>query len=296
MSTPVHLRSPAPSRAGRGRLRSWLETRGLVGGHRRPAETVRLRTSDGVDLVASYLATAASGAPAVLLLHGFAARRTKPAYAYLADELSRDANVLALDLRGHGESGGVSTLGDREALDVRAGLAWLRRRGHPWVAAVGLSMGATAAVHAAGRGVAPDALVAVSGAARFRDEPETVAMARLGRLWASPWGRGALRSVAGVRVVRPGDWRRPADPVELVARTARPLLVVHGRDDGYFPLDDARRLVAAAGGPATLWVQPEGFGHAEDGIDAGFVTALATALERARGCGRFPAREEVDPA
>lgn len=295
MTTPVHRRAAAPGRRRRGPLRRWLETRGLVGGHERAARTVRLRTADGVRLAASHLAGPSSGAGAVVLVHGFAARRSKPAYAYLADELSRDLDVLTLDLRGHGQSGGVCTLGAREAYDVEAGLGWLRERGHAWVAAVGLSMGATAVLHAAHRGARLDGLVTISAASHFRAAPETEPMRRLDRVWSSGWGRAGLRGLLGVRVVPPTRWRPPPHPAEMVRGIPTPLLVVHGRGDPYFPDSDARELVAGADGAARLWLEPRGFGHAEEGVTPRFVTALAGALEHGRITGRFPSREEVVP-
>lgn len=295
MTTPVHRRGAAPGRDRRGPLRRWLETRGLLGGHERATRTIRLRTADGVRLTASHLAGPSYGAGAVVLAHGFAARRSKPAYAYLADELSRDLDVLSLDLRGHGQSGGVCTLGAREAYDVEAALAWLRERGHRWVAAVGLSMGATAVLHAAHRGAGFDGVVTISATSHLRPVPETEPMRRLDRVWSSGWGRAGLRGLLGVRVVPPARWRPPPHPADMVGGIPAPFLVVHGRGDPYFPASDARELVARAGGPARLWLEPRAFGHAEEGVTPRFVTALAGALERTRVTGTFPSREEVVP-
>jgi uncharacterized protein len=49
-------------------------------------------------------------------------------------------------------------------------------------------------------------------------------------------------------------------------------------------------LVAARGDGAVLWEEPSGFGHAEDGITAGFVAALGDAIVEVEARGRFPAR------
>jgi pimeloyl-ACP methyl ester carboxylesterase len=293
VSTAVHLPRPAPGARRRGPVRRFLEARGVVGGHVAPHVETRLLARDGTRLSGTYLPGPGPAGPAVLLAHGFAAHRKKPAYAYLADGLAQTMAVLSLDLRGHGASGGVSTFGDREALDVAAGLAWLRRYGHPWVAMVGLSMGGTSVLHAGAAGAEADAVVAVSAPARFRDEHDSEAMRRLAAVWATPWKRHGLRALLKVRVVHPAAWRTPGHPEDLVASLTSPLLVVHGEDDGYFPVDDGEALVRAAGGPATLWREPAGFGHAEDGVTAGFVSALAAALETVRDTGAFPARGEV---
>lgn len=287
MTTSVH-----PKVRRRGPVRRFLEARGVLGGHRAAHALVRLTAADGTRLAATYLPGPGVAAPAVVLLHGFGANRRKPAYAALADALSRTSHVLSLDLRGHGESGGTCTLGDLEVLDVDAAIDWLRRFGHPWVALVGVSMGATAALHAAATRSRPDAVAIVSAAARFREVPETAPMQRLHDIWVTPWKRHGLRAAIGVRLVAPALWVPPEHPEDLARQVDVPLLVVHGADDPYFPLGDAEDL-AAAGSSGVLWAEPDGFGHAEDGLQPGFATALARAILVAQRTGRFPSREEV---
>ncbi|MEX1177548.1 MAG: alpha/beta fold hydrolase [Nitriliruptor sp.] len=260
----------------------------MLGGHVEPHVTTRLRASDGTPLAGTYLAGPVTAPTAVLLLHGFAANRRKPAYARLADGLSREVAVLALDLRGHGGSGGTCTLGDHEVADVEAGVRWLRALGHRSVVVVGLSMGATAAIHAVSLGAAVDAVVAVSAPAWFRDEPETEPMRRLHGLWERPAARAGLRLALGVRLAGPDAWRSPPHPAEMVAGIRVPLLVVHGADDAYFPPADADDLAAAAGGPTQLWHEPAGFGHAEDGIEPAFIARLLAAVVAVTNDGRFP--------
>lgn len=271
-------------------MRRFLEARGTIGGHVAPHVDTRLVSADGVRLAGTYLRGPSTHAPAVVLAHGFAAHRRKPAYAYLADELARHVHVLSVDLRGHGESAGRSTLGDREALDVAAAIRWLRAYGHGWVAVVGLSMGGTSVLHAAANASPdrPDAVVAISAPARLHAEPRTEPMRRLRAVWESPVARQGMRTLLGVRVVPPAVWTSPPHPEEA-ARTIRvPLLVVHGLDDAYFPIDDARAVAANAGGPVTLWEEPAGFGHAEDGVTHAFAQRLGRAVVRAHDEGRFP--------
>lgn len=275
--------------ARRGAMRAFLETRGVIGGHAGPHAHVSLTSQDGTALVATWLPGPDATAPAIVLVHGFAAHRRKPAYARLADALATHAHVLALDLRGHGHSGGQTTLGDREALDVAAGVAWLRARGHDHVVAIGASMGATSVLHAVARGTRVDAAVVVSAPARLEEEPATAAMQRLKRLWESPVTRVGMRVGIGVRVVAPARWRHPGHPLDFVRDVHVPLLVVHGEDDAYFPVADARALVAAAPA-ARLWLEPTGFGHAEDGFTAEFADRLGAAVATVVDSGEFPAR------
>lgn len=266
---------------------AFREVRGWRGGIGRPAQRVRLCTADGVDLHALSVAGPGPG-PAVVLLHGFAARATKPAYARLADHLAARADVLSVDLRGHGRSAGASSLGDTETEDVRAAVRWCRDRGHERVVLLGVSMGATSSLLAVGRGVSVDAVVTVSAPAVFEDEPRSVAMQTLRDVWHSPRRRWAMDVVGGVTVVPPEAWNRPEDPVDHAAKVDVPLLVVHGVDDHYFPAADAVRIAEAAP-DATLWLEPAGFGHAEDGLDHRTCRRLAHAVATWDRTGRFPA-------
>jgi uncharacterized protein len=265
----------------------------VLGGHLVDHVDTRLRSADGTVLEGTYLPGPTPAPVAVLLLHGFAANRRKPAYARLADGLAAHVSVLALDLRGHGGSSGRSTLGDREAEDALAGVGWLRRYGHQRVVLLGMSMGGTAALHAASLGAEVDGVIAVSAPARFRDPPHTGPMRRLHAIWESPLQRRAMQALVGVSLAGPDAWSGPPDPVVMAASIAAPLLVVHGDDDAYFPASDGADLVAAAKGPAVLWAEPDGFGHAEDGVTPAFVEALARAVLRFAQHAHFPAREDV---
>lgn len=273
MSVPVH---PPAAPEPRSALRRLLETRGTLGGLTRPHLEVRLHADDGTPLAGAYVPGPDRGV-ATLVVHGFAAHHRKPSYARLAEALAGHAPTLTLDLRGHGRSGGRSTLGDLERLDVTAGVRWLREAGHPRVVVVGASMGATSAVHAAATGLDCDGLVLVSAPAWLHDPPQTEPMRRLAGVWRSRAGRTALRAALGVRVVPPTRWCRPDDPVELAAQVTAPTLLVHGADDAYFPPGDADALAAALAGPVQLWHEPAGFGHAEDGFTSPLLARLAPA-------------------
>jgi pimeloyl-ACP methyl ester carboxylesterase len=229
----------------------------------------RLRTADGQLLRSRWYD--GPGSTCVVLAHGFSGSIDKPGLRRVAEALSRHASVLAFDARGHGRSTGVTTLGEREVLDVDAAVAAARQRSEG-VVTCGWSMGGSTVIrHAALRGTAvdghlleaaPDAVVSVSATSRWfvRD---TAAMRRLHWVVERRTGRLYARRVMGTRV-SPRPWEPlPESPVECVARIAPlPLLVVHGDRDGYFPVEHPHALVEAAREPVELWLEP-GFGHAE---------------------------------
>lgn len=57
---------------------------------------------------------------------------------------------MTFSFRGHGRSGGRSTVGDKEVLDLEAAVEWARSLGHSRVVTVGFSMGGSVVLrHAA---------------------------------------------------------------------------------------------------------------------------------------------------
>jgi fermentation-respiration switch protein FrsA (DUF1100 family) len=226
-------------------------------------QTTTLRTEDGVAIDACH-DPAVSGRRdlAIVVAHGFA--------ALLSGEVGADGEVggaVSFDFRGHGRSGGVSTVGDLEVLDLQAAVAWARELGYARVATLGFSMGASVVVRHAGLygrldgGVA--AVAAVSGPARWYYRG-TLAMRRAHWVIERPVGRLVGRVALRTRI-SPAGWDPvPAPPHELVARIApTPLLVVHGDADHYFPVEHGEQLFAAAKEPKELWIEA-GFGHAEN--------------------------------
>lgn len=219
-----------------------------------------------------------------MVAHGFTGSVDRPAVRRAARAFARYAAVVTFSFRGHGRSGGRSTVGDREVLDLAAAVEWARSLGHGRVVTVGFSMGGSVVLrHAAlygsqmheGRTEArTDAVVSVSAPARWYYRG-TAPMRRLHWVVTRPTGRLVGRYGFRTRIHH-RDWDPvPLSPVESVPLIApTPLLIVHGDSDPYFPLDHPRMLAAAAGeGAAELWLEP-GMGHAENAADEALLRRL----------------------
>ncbi|MFF3638691.1 alpha/beta hydrolase [Streptomyces sp. NPDC002250] len=238
-----------------------------------------LRTSDGIAVEAVYdpgpvvyeaspsASSPPSGYPVFVIAHGFTGDVDRPHVRRAAAVFARYGAVVAFSFRGHGASGGLSTVGDKEVLDLAAAVEWARGLGHRRVVTVGFSMGGSVVLrHAALRPGTVDAVVAVSAPARWYYRG-TAPMRRLHWLVTRPAGR--LVGRYGLRTrIHHRQWDPvPLSPVQAVPRIApTPLLIVHGDRDGYFPLDHPRMLAEAAGDHGELWVEP-GMGHAENAAD-----------------------------
>ncbi|MGH8866779.1 MAG: alpha/beta hydrolase family protein [Actinomycetes bacterium] len=225
-----------------------------------------LRTADGVDVDAVHLPERSGGLSlSIVLAHGFTGSWRRPAVAAVARWLSAGAGVVGFDFRGHGGSGGESTVGDREVLDVDAALAWARDLGYARVVTVGFSMGGSVVVRHAALHGGVDGVVSVSAPSRwyYRGTP---AMRRVHWVVETPVGRVVAHRLLRTRVTGTGWDPVPEPPTVCAARLAPvPLLVVHGDRDAYLPLEHAHALADAAGAHGTLWVE-RGFGHAEGAI------------------------------
>ncbi|MFJ8858768.1 alpha/beta hydrolase [Streptomyces sp. NPDC102451] len=125
-----------------------------------------LLTGDGVRIEAVYTPCTAgsgvagggaSGGPAVVLAHGFTGAADRPALLRAAEVFAQRAAVITFSFRGHGRSGGRSTVGDREVLDLAAAVAWARSLGHRRIVTVGFSMGGSVVLRHAALYTAPEA-------------------------------------------------------------------------------------------------------------------------------------------
>ena len=188
--------------------------------------------------------------PLFVVSHGFTGSWSIRDNRRIAAALTAHGAVISLDHRGHAESTGECTLGDREPLDIDAAIDFAHWLGAPEVITIGFSMGGSIVLrHAALADVKhkPAAVVTVSSAG-FWFYKGTTQMQFLHGVVFSPVGRSILRNGFGTRV-NPAGWDEPypLDPsgaAELIAPT--PLLIVHGRRDTYFPIEHAESIAAAA--------------------------------------------------
>ncbi|WP_330349063.1 alpha/beta hydrolase [Streptomyces sp. NBC_00582] len=242
-------------------------------GTRTPLRTF-LPTVDGIPIdsvynpgAVVYNGSPSSGVhPVFVIAHGFTGDADRPHVRRVADAFARYGAVVTFSFRGHGRSGGRSTVGDKEVLDLEAAVEWARSLGHTRVVTVGFSMGGSVVLRHAALHKGVDAVVSVSAPARWYYRG-TVPMRRVHWLITRPEGR--LLGRWGFRTrIHHRDWDPiPLSPTEAVPGIAPvPLLIVHGDRDGYFPLDHPRMLAEAAGEHGELWLEP-GMGHAEHAAD-----------------------------
>jgi pimeloyl-ACP methyl ester carboxylesterase len=226
-------------------------------------QALTLRTADGLALAADAWLTPEPTTSVVVLVHGFAAHRRDPSVVAMAHDLRAAGHaVVSYDMRGHGDSEGLCTLGDREQLDVAAA-ARAARDLAPQVVIVGASLGAIAALRYAVADPHLAGVVTVSAPAQWKLRSPRAAFAAV--LTRTGVGRRLARRL-GARLDSTWRWSEPPD--ELAARLAVPLAVVHGTGDRFMPPSEAEVLHAAGSGadrPARPRCRPSPRPGAADG-------------------------------
>lgn len=245
--------------------------------NRRPAEgEFTLSTDDGLRLDAVHVPPRGESELAIVAAHGFTGTWRSPRFRNIMEVLRGYGGVVGFQFRGHGRSGGGSTLGDREVLDVDAAVAHARDIGYRQVALLGFSMGSAVVVRYAGLFGDVSAVAAVSGPSRWYYKG-TPPMRWVHRAVEWPLGRFVSRTMLRTRIAEGGWAEVPVPPWNAAAMISPiPFLVVHGDADRYFPLRHAYELHHAAGEPKELWIE-KGMGHAEAGMT----------LERTHRIGRW---------
>jgi uncharacterized protein len=236
---------------------------------------VEVPSSDGLRLSAWWVD---DGSPrAAVLVHGWGGDKssrhvleTAPVY----EEAGFD--VLMLDLRAHGGSGGERvTLGYREVRDVRGALAWLQERGYDPERVVlhGWSMGGAAVIQAA-----PEAgVAAVVEESAYADLPPLL-RERLPEVSGLPGFFTPGIFFAGRRFLGIDPWAvRPVEEAKRLSRAGVPFMIIHSRDDEVVPFEHAETLAKAY--PRAAFWQVEGYGHVAAHEHPGYRERLTAFLD-----------------
>lgn len=223
-----------------------------------PAETITLKTSDGLALKGWFIPQPTSD-KVIIALHGYPADKGDILPALLF--LHADFNLLFFDFRYFGESeGSYTTVGAKEVLDLLAALHFLKERGFQKIGVWGFSLGGAVALMTAGESTDIKAVVSESSYAELslmaRETYRYLSflkypLASFTSLWA--------RLFVGVDL-------HEVSPVKKIRSSELPILLIHSMTDTVIPFSHALRLKEALqNNPnADFWFK-EDFRHGELG-------------------------------
>jgi fermentation-respiration switch protein FrsA (DUF1100 family) len=235
-------------------------------------QRVSFMTTDHVRIVGWWIPSGATdfrSRRSVIVCHGLGSNKSRN-LAMAQGLIEAGYNVLAIDLRAHGESGGqITTYGDRERLDVLAAVRWLLTT-HPdrseRIEGAGASMGGAALIAAAADSSAEgqhiDAIAVYGAYDNLHDLVDTVTA----DYFPPPLG-WLLRHIgmpiaslhAGVNL----DAFAPGDAVTKI--WPRPILVIHGTFDEIIQFRHGQQLYFHA-------LQPKEYEWVQQGTHNGIVT------------------------
>ncbi len=240
------------------------------------AETaLSLVTDDGVRLSGAQLIGPPDAVCTVVLVHGFSQSSRMPRIHAFAHQLARRANVIVPDLRGHGASGGVSSMGPKEPLDVKAAV----EAADPSlpVVTVGISLGGAAVLLHGGTFGGVAGVVAISAPAWW-GAWDTPATKRIQRFAMTAAGRRFLALCMRTRIARVCEGVPHAEE-QAGAIAPAFTLVVADPADHYFAEEHPQTIYRWANEPKELWLLP-GTGHGTDLLSPDFGRRLLDEMAR----------------
>ena len=217
-------------------------------------EDFSARAADGIELRGWKVRARSPNGNWIILFHGVSDNRTGVlGHAELL--LRHGYNVVMMDSRAHGESGGdVATHGWKERYDTVAitnGLYSTETVNH--LGALGVSMGAAIALQSAAVEPRIEAVVAEDPFADLREVFYDYAGLHLSPLLGRTLVRPA--TIFAIDAIKKEDGFSPDDvsPVRAVIARPFPVLLICGTRDRTIPCRHAERIYQAATGAKELW-------------------------------------------
>ena len=221
-------------------------------------EKVSITARDGTRLSARYYHTA-DDAPLEIQAHGYRGHALRDFAGGARLCLENGHNLLLIDHRAHGESGGKTiSFGIKERFDV---LDWVnyaceRFGREKKIVLVGVSMGAGTVIMAAGEAL-PENVVGVIADCPFSSPIEIIE--RVGaergfpRPLIKPLVTGGARIFGGFSLFE-------SSPREAASKIRVPVLIIHGDADGFVPFSMSEEIQRA--NPSIILEKIEGAEHA----------------------------------
>lgn len=249
---------------------------GAAHGAAAPQE-LTITASDGARLACGLVepsgAAPAAGWPAIVMFHGLGGTR-QDMYP-LAEQFATGFASLTCDARGHGESEGLFGLdGPRDVQDTRELFAWLAARpeiSDTQIGALGISLGGGAVWNAAVAGVPFKAIVPVITWTNLAAALAPQGLSKSGLVsllaslvpesrWDPELAAAKASLIASTNMTTVSALAASRSPLSRLSTLSVPTLLIQGRRDFLFDIDQALEAYKALRGPKRLYLGD--LGHA----------------------------------
>ena len=213
-------------------------------------------TSDSVEIAGWYIeADSSANHPTIIVLHTLGRTREDMLH-FTMPLLHHGFNLVYLDMRSHGESGGeFFTYGYHEWRDVSSVVDYLEARGDQYqdsIFVLGASAGSAVAISAAARDHRLAGLVTI---AAFADLESMISYQAA--ILPAFWRQRTIRKAEGIANFSIEE----TAAFKLIREVNCPVFLAHGTADWYVPFSSAETLYANVSSTKQLY-RIEGAGHA----------------------------------
>lgn len=215
---------------------------------------IRVKTEDGIEIAFNEIYRGKE--KVIIVCHGIKQYKDSPVFTKIAREFENDYDVINMDLRGHGRSGGRCTLTALEVHDLKAVVDYARKR-YKKVGVVSFSLGASTSILEVAKYKNVDSLILIS--------PFTKVSKVNFRFWKNP----AIHSIKddmndSKRKVKMGNvFLSKQAPIDVIDKIYPiPVLFLHGAEDWVIDASHSHKLYEKAKQPKKLIIF-ENVAHAE---------------------------------
>ncbi len=128
-------------------------------------EEINLKTTDGINICANHYKNGHDGV--VIIAPGWCMTKDSKAFCEISENFAQNFDVLTLDFRGHGKSGGWYTFTAMEGEDLQSVVDFAKSFGYKKIYLAGFSLGGAIVLNYAGQNNDIDRVIAVSAPVSF---------------------------------------------------------------------------------------------------------------------------------
>lgn len=209
---------------------------------------IRVKTEDGIEIAFNEIDREKE--KVIIICHGIKQYKDSLTFTMMAREFEDDYDVINMDLRGHGRSGGKCTLTALEVYDLKAVVDYAYKK-HKKIGVIGFSLGAATSILTAATYKNIHSLILVSPFAKlahvnFKFWKMSAVFSIFSNIKNNLRDKGRSVKIGNVFL----DKKDPIDVIDKISNT--PILFLHGAKDWVIDPSHSQRLYQKANPPKRL--------------------------------------------